>query len=533
MSCKSGERAGQERTHQPPTRQRRQPEQGTLYGVLAEHLETFLAHASADETRPPLPRFVERELRGYLHCGLLCHGFARVHCGGCGKDILVAFSCKGRGFCPSCSGRRMAETAAKLVDRVIPNVPVRQWVLSLPWRLRYLLASDPALCRVVRRSYLRAVFAFYRSRIEAEGFPGGRTGSVNVVQRFGSALNLNIHFHTLLLDGVYTAASPFAPAVFHPVPEFGTEDIARLLHTIRTRILRLLQRRGLWPAPGEEDSATSSDIDQDSVLPFISAASIQNRIGLGPDSGKHIKRLGEASGDTDPFDKGARPLCAQQDGFSLHAEVHVEAHDRVRLEHLCRYVARGPLAAERLSLSPEGQVVLELRRPWRDGTTHFVFDPLTFIERLAALVPRPGVHQVTYHGVLAPASTWRDMIVPPPPPLDLDPAPAGHKAKAPAAQAAPPLQALAEYEAAVEYKAARSSPAPPSPSSDPYSWSALMRRVFRIDVLHCTHCGGRRKLIAFITHPPDIRRILGHLKLPVDPPPIAPARPPPQLDFAW
>ena len=119
--------------------------------------------------------------------------------------------------------------------------------------------------------------------------------------------------------------------------------------------------------------------------------------------------------DADRFDKGAGTLCANQDGFSLHAEVHVKAHDRVRLEHLCRYVARGPIAAERLSLSTEGKVIYELRRPWRDGTTHFVFDPLTFIERLAALVPRPGVHLVTYHGVLAPASTWRDMIVPGPP----------------------------------------------------------------------------------------------------------------------
>lgn len=95
------------------------------------------------------------------------------------------------------------------------------------------------------------------------------------------------------------------------------------------------------------------------------------------------------------------------------------------------------------------------------------------------------------------------------------------------------MQALAQYKAAAESKAARASPAPPSPSSDPYSWSALMRRVFRIDVLHCTHCGGRRKLIAFITNPPDIRRILLHLKLPVDPPEVAPARPPPQLDFAF
>ena len=87
---------------------------------------------------------------------------------------------------------------------------------------------------------------------------------------------LNIHFHSLVLDGVYTVSSPFAPAVFHPAPQLEHQDIARLLHTIAARILRLLHRRGLWPAPGEDDSATDSN--PDSVLPFLTAASIQGRI---------------------------------------------------------------------------------------------------------------------------------------------------------------------------------------------------------------------------------------------------------------
>ena len=177
---------------------------------------------------------------------------------------------------------------------------------------------------------------------------------------------MNIHFHSLLLDGVYTVASPFAPAVFHPAPELEQQDVARLLHTIRTRILRLLHRRGLWPAPGEEDSPCESE--PDSVLPFLTAASIQGRIALGPESGRRIERLIEEPDDADRFDRGAGALCANQDGFSLHAEVRVRAHDRVRLEHLCRYVARAPIAAERLSLSPDGKVVYELRRAWRDGS---------------------------------------------------------------------------------------------------------------------------------------------------------------------
>ena len=75
---------------------------------------------------------MEAEFEPYLAYGILAHGFARVRCGGCGDELLVAFSCKGRGFCPSCTTRRMDDMAARLVDRVLPRVPVRQWVLSLP-----------------------------------------------------------------------------------------------------------------------------------------------------------------------------------------------------------------------------------------------------------------------------------------------------------------------------------------------------------------------------------------------------------------
>jgi len=169
---------------------RREPESGVLYEVLASHLETFLAHGAGDGVAPSLPRYEVDELRDYLRCGILAHGFARLHCFRCGTDRLVAFSCKGRGFCPSCGGRRMAESAAHLTDHVIPRVPVRQWVVSFPWVVRYLLARRPALCGAVRRLFLRAVFGFYRARAAKEGIAGGRSGAVNRVQRFGSSVNL-------------------------------------------------------------------------------------------------------------------------------------------------------------------------------------------------------------------------------------------------------------------------------------------------------------------------------------------------------
>jgi hypothetical protein len=102
-----------------------------------------LAHAWREAAERHIPGYVEEELRGYLECGLLCFGFARAVCMNCRTGFVVAFSCKGRGVCPSCNGRHMAQTAAYLADHVIPPVPVRQWVISVPKRLRGMLADRP------------------------------------------------------------------------------------------------------------------------------------------------------------------------------------------------------------------------------------------------------------------------------------------------------------------------------------------------------------------------------------------------------
>jgi hypothetical protein len=185
--------------------------------------------------------------------------------------------------------------------------------------------------------------------------------------------------------------------------------------------------------------------------------------------------------------------------------VLVPAGELERLEHLCRYVTRPPIATERLALAPDGRVVYGLKRHWRDGTSAVSFDPLTFIERLAALVPPPRAHQLTYHGVLAPASEWRDLVVPKPPrPSESTSSPQPHSTSS---------------------KPARSSP-------HRSTWAELLRRVFAIDVLTCPHCGGTRRLIAFLTDPPVVRKILAHLGHPTEPPAPAPARSTAELEFA-
>ena len=119
---------------EPPGYYRRRPEETVLYEALRAHLATFLERCDESGSEATLPAHVRGEFERFLTCGILAHGFVRVRCPTCRDDLLVAFSCRGRGFCPSCGGRRMADTAARWGDRVLPRVPWRQWVLSLPSR---------------------------------------------------------------------------------------------------------------------------------------------------------------------------------------------------------------------------------------------------------------------------------------------------------------------------------------------------------------------------------------------------------------
>ena len=165
---------------------------------------------------------------------------------------------------------------------------------------------------------------------------------------------------------------------------------------------------------------------------------------------------------------------------------------------------RPPIASERLSLAEDGRVVYALHRHWKDGIRAVVFDPLDFIARLAALVPRPRTHLLTYHGVLAPSAEWRDWIV----------------QAEPRSTHRDPSQTLAAHAMRPDHAKKRAT------------WAELLRRVFQIDVLTCPWCAGKRRLVALITDGKVVRRILEHLGLPTAAPALAPARSPPELEFA-
>ena len=531
------------------TYQRRDPEATVLHRVVRENLEGFLTRARSRER--VVPRFVERAFRTFLRCGILAHGFVRVHCDACGHDRLVGFSCKGRGVCPSCGGRRMAELAAHMVDRVFPEVPVRQWVLTLPFALRYRLAYDARLAAAVDRAFVAAVFASLARRARGLGRgrrPSGsarrlRGGAVTFVQRSGDALNLNIHFHTLVLDGVYERYGQ-AGMRFRALRPPSSEELQRLLADVVGRIRRLPTRRGLGP---EADPSLADPLQETQpLLAELAAASVQGRAASGPRAGLRPRRLGD---QIDPEDlSGSIQGLAACDSFTLHAAVAVPGRDRRRLERLVRYAARPPLASDRLAALPDGTLSYRLKNRWRDGTTHILFEPVELLERLAALVPAPRTRLVKYHGVLAPCAGWRDRVV-----LDplggvrsvllgeatarqggdsLGPAAAMHagvesstsmtRCAGPGASLEePPLAAAAgEAQGPRSATASRDEGAPVKKSRRKnWSWSEMMRRVFDLDVLECAACGGKLRVLAAIQDPDAIRAILDCLGLSSRPPP--------------
>jgi hypothetical protein len=219
------------------------------YQLMQEHLETFLALAD-DPTGSGLPGYVERDFRKYLDCGILARGFARARCKDCAEDYLIAFSCKARGACPSCNTRRMVEIAAHLVDHVIPPVPVRQWVLSLPKRLRGFLHRDPALAGRVLRIFLEEVERALRRQCPDAGAKA-RAGAVVFPHRFGSSLNANYHFHACVIDGLYEAEGEGVR--FHEVAELSEEAILQVQEWMRRRVLKAFVRWGLLEADARHE----------------------------------------------------------------------------------------------------------------------------------------------------------------------------------------------------------------------------------------------------------------------------------------
>lgn len=465
-----------------PRYARHGPERTLLYALVQAHYPDFLARLEAEDRS--LPAYVREEFEAFLRCGVLDHGFLRVVCEHCHAERLVAFSCKKRGFCPSCGARRMAESARHLVEAVFGPRPVRQWVLSFPYPLRFLFASRPEAIGPVLGIVHRVIAGWLADQAGVER-ASAQCGAVTLIQRFGSALNLNVHFHMLWLDGVYEARTTsngesLAPRLRRTRAPTSAQ-LTQLADTIARRVCRHLAKRG-WLEDDEDSAFLADSAGSDDGLDALRMSSITYRIATGAQAGRKVVTLQTLPGDVGLLEGGA----GQVGGFSLHAGVAAEAHESHKLEKLCRYITRPAISEKRLSISPQGRVRYALKTPWRNGTTHVEWDAVDFIAKLAALVPPPRAHLTRFHGVFAPNAALRAQLTP------------SGRGKRPATDAA-----LVEVSAS-------GKPRSPEEKRRAMSWAQRLKRVFGIDVSICVHCGGAVRIVASIEEPNAIRAILAH-----------------------
>ncbi len=307
----------------------------------------------------------------------------------------------------------------------------------------------------------------------------GQTGAVTLIQRFGSALNLNIHFHMLFLDGVYIEPAHCSQVRFRRIKAPNRDELIRLTHTIAHRIGRYLERQGLLERDTGNIYLTPEAMDASDQDPSIQllGSSITYRIALGPQQGRKVFTL-QTLPDCES-DLSLVGTLGEVAGFSLHAGVATKANEHAKLERLCRYITRPAVSTKRLSLTRNGRVRYELKTPWRNGT-HVIFEPLDFIARLVALVPKPRVNLTRFHGVFAPNSKYRALVTP------------AKRGKG---------------------KRSRSSDEDSTPAERRASmtWAQRLKRVFDIDIETCSECGGDVKIIASIEDPTVIQKILAHL----------------------
>jgi hypothetical protein len=474
-----------------------------LYQVIQEHWQTFVNEHSSDNRS--VPYYITQHFERFMQCGIPAYGAVRVACEHCGKDFLVPFSCKGRGLCPSCTGRRASELAATMVDHLFPSVPVRQYVLTFPFPLRLWLASRKDLLARVCRLACTIIKEFILTRSSHQSIScidHFTTGLVAFVQRFGSALNLNPHFHIVALDGAYDMSQD--EPVFLTMAKPDNESIALLARRLCENVNSLLIDEGFLCEDGEDLRLADTtglfqpDVDTELHLPAM-AGSITQRIAFGPRAGQPVQRLRTADSQEkwpDPEQLILGPRCASFGGYNLHANTSIAGNNKVGLEKLLGYAARGPISDERLERIGENTIQVRLKTPWKDGTTHLVFSLSEFIEKLVALIPPPWFHMVRYFGVFVSNAEGREAIVP----------------RSDTNAEAPKKKGRRDPEEDARRRRRR------------MRWADLLQRVFAVDVKKCKHCGGDMHLVQTLFPSEALSVVLKMLKLPTSPPKFAPVK---------
>ncbi|MCX5795514.1 MAG: transposase [Elusimicrobia bacterium] len=304
-------------------------------------------------SRPPLG--VLQHLQKYIECGLVRYGVMRLRCPNCGQDLFVAFSCKLRGFCPHCGAKRAAIIMADASDRLLPQVGYRQYVLTIPKRLRWYVNQNGALPGEISRILAREIELSLRKRSA-----GSAAAQLHFVQRAGRSLNLHPHIHAVVSQGRFSSElGPLGPRLkFHAAAAPSQRDIELVTESLRRKILRRLRKLGAIPA-----------------------------------------------------DLAQEMLAWRNSGFSLHAKVFVPAGDREGLERLLYYCAKPGLSIMRLSYLRKKNLVVYRAEPKSGQALALRFEPMEFLRRWGLLIPPPRKNLLRYYGALGPNSALRALLV--------------------------------------------------------------------------------------------------------------------------
>ena len=389
--------------------------------------------------------------------------------------------------------RRMADVATHLVDEVLPEVPVRQWVCTLPWALRQHAGYNRAFCTDAIEAFVASLTTELRRRAKRQhdlaSVGEAHPGLVTFVQRSDGALRLNVHLHTLALDGVYVHNRE-KKLEFRALAPPTTAEVQAVAKRMHARLQRLCERHVVSDASREDASA----------LAVCTDAAARDVSLFGERAGERTRKLVQAVRAAGG--RPASPFVAEVGGVNLHAGVVVHGRDRPALERLCRYVTRPPIALERLTERDDGYIEYAFRKPWRDGTRAVVLTAEDLIARLCAMVPPPRFHLSRYAGVLASNAALRAEVV------------AGRAGARSAAERRDdgPAEALQrelfgeEKTQEVEESKGEESRAEGKPTRHPWAW--LLKRVFAVEVLVCVHCAGKLCLVELATEAAAIKRVI-------------------------
>jgi len=385
---------------------------------------------------------------------------------------------------------------------------VRQWVCSLPWKLRSLLGYDKALCAQVLAAFTQEVQRSLRHRakkmLDLSSMSEAHTGGVTFIQRFDSALRLNVHFHSLFLDGVFVRDEAGA-LEFHELDEPSPEQVAEVAERTAKRVIKLLEMAGKHLDSELHDDETDEFVMRQPALASLYAAAARGVDLSGDRAGQPTMRFIQQD------NVAKKEPHAVVGGINIHAAVGFDARDKPRMERMCRYLARPPIAQHRLTRRPDGSLRYDMKKAWRDGTHAIVLQPLDLIARLCAMIPPPRFNMIRFHGLFAPNAKLRSEVVP-------------QKEQ----------RKLAEHSAGELGDAEQThffEDEPAKPKRRPWAW--LLKKVFLVDVTECPDCGGRMKWLEVCTERRDIHRVLSASGLAPRAPPEVGWAPLGQLRFSF